>query len=56
MAGQSREAAMLTILLATCETALQAFKAADNPIGVELMADLERMVERTRAELEALAR
>jgi hypothetical protein len=56
MAGQSREAAMLTILLATCETALQAFEAADNPIDVELMADLERMVERTRAELEALAR
>ena len=56
MAGQSKEAAMLTILLATCETALQAFKAADNPVDDELIADLERMVERTRAELEALAR
>jgi hypothetical protein len=56
MAGQSKEVAMLTILLATCETALQAFKAADNPVDAELIADLERMVERTRAELEALAR
>lgn len=46
---------MLTILLATCETALQAFKEADNPVDAELMADLERMVARTRAELEALA-
>jgi hypothetical protein len=56
MAGQSKEAAMLTILLATCETALQAFQAADNSIDAELIADLERVVERTRAELEALAR
>ena len=46
---------MLTILLATCETALQAFRAADNPIDAELLADLERMVTRTRAELETLA-
>ena len=56
MAGQSKEAAMLTILLATCETALQTFKAADNPVDAALIADLETMVERTRAELEALAR
>lgn len=46
---------MLTILLATCETALQAFRAADNPIDTELLADLERMVGRTRTELETLA-
>ena len=45
---------MLTILLATCETTLQAFKAADNPIDVELVQDLERVVERTRRELEAM--
>jgi hypothetical protein len=56
MAGQSREAAMLTILLATCETALQTFRAADDPIDAELLADLERIVERTRAEIETLAR
>lgn len=46
---------MLTILLATCETALQAFTATDNPIDAGLVADLERMVARTRRELEALA-
>lgn len=46
---------MLTILLATCETALQAFAAADNPVDAGLVADLERMVARTRRELEALA-
>jgi hypothetical protein len=56
MPGQSKEAAMLTILLATCETALQAFQAAENPIDSDLLADLKRMVERTRAELETLAR
>ena len=47
---------MLSILLATCETALQAFRAADNPVDAELVADLEKMVARTRKELEALAR
>lgn len=47
---------MLTILLATCETSLQAFRAADNPIDGELVEDLERMVVRTRQELEALVK
>ena len=47
---------MLTILLATCETSLQAFRAAGNAIDSQLVADLERMVERTRRELEALTR
>ena len=56
MPAQSKEAAMLTILLATCETALQAFQAADNPVDSELMADLERIVERTRAKLDTLSR
>jgi hypothetical protein len=51
----SREIAMLTILLATCETALDTFKAADDPIDAELVVDLERVVARTRKELEALA-
>jgi hypothetical protein len=45
---------MLTILLATCETALQAFTAADNPVDAGLVADLERVVVRTRRELEGL--
>lgn len=46
---------MLRILLATCETALDAFRAADNPIDTEFVADLERITERTRQELAALA-
>jgi hypothetical protein len=55
MPSQPREVAMLTILLATCETALQAFRAADNAIDAELVADLEKVVARTRNELDALA-
>ena len=46
---------MLILLLAMCEQALQVFKAADNSIDAQLVLDLERMVERTRRELEALA-
>jgi len=46
---------MLTILLATCGTALQAFAAADNPVDRELVADLEKIALRTRNELEVLA-
>jgi hypothetical protein len=56
MPAQSREVAMLTILLATCETSLQAFRAAGNAVDADLVADLEKMIERTRRELEALAR
>jgi hypothetical protein len=45
---------MLAILQATCETAVQAFQAAANPIDGELVADLEKMVERTRKQIDAL--
>jgi hypothetical protein len=54
MPAQSQEVAMLTILLATCETALQAFRAADNVIDAQLVVDLEKMAARTRDELNAL--
>jgi hypothetical protein len=47
---------MLAILLATCETTLQAFHAADNSVDEEFVQDLERVVERTRQQLEALRR
>ena len=47
---------MLTLLLATCETALKAFSAPDSSIGAELVADLEELAARAREELEALAR
>lgn len=46
---------MLRILYGTSAAALDAFRAADNPLDGELLADLERMVERTRAEIDRLA-
>lgn len=55
MSSQPKATAMLTILLATCETTLQTFRATDNSIYAALVEDLERMIERTRRELEALA-
>jgi hypothetical protein len=42
------------ILLATCERTLEAFEEADESVDPELIADLERVVERTRRELAAL--
>jgi hypothetical protein len=47
--------AMLRILLATCDTALDAFHAADNPVDSEFVEELKRITERTRQELVALA-
>lgn len=55
MTANEQHASMLRILLATCETALDAFRAADNPIDTEFVADLERITQRTRQELAALA-
>lgn len=49
-----QQLAMLKILHGACSTALDAFRAADNPIDDELVAELEKMVERTRLELERL--
>ncbi|HEV3484917.1 MAG TPA: hypothetical protein VG106_05890 [Vicinamibacterales bacterium] len=46
---------MLRILYAASATALDAFRAADNPVDAELVADLERMVERTNGEIQRLA-
>lgn len=46
---------MLRILHATCVTALDAFQAADNPLDREFVADLERIMERSRQEMEVLA-
>jgi hypothetical protein len=46
---------MIRILYAASATALDTFRAADNPVDAELIADLEKMVERTRLEIERLA-
>jgi hypothetical protein len=45
---------MLVILLATCERTLEAFEEADDPVDPDFIADLERVIERTRGELAAL--
>ena len=46
--------AMLRILYGSCITALEAFRAADNPVDDQLVVDLESMVERTKGEIERL--
>jgi hypothetical protein len=46
---------MLRILYAASAAALDAFRAADNPVDGELVEDLEKMIERTRGEIERLA-
>ena len=46
---------MLMILQTTCETTLQAFRAAENALGEEFAADLERIIARTQSEIDALS-
>lgn len=47
--------AMLRILYGACAAALDAFRAADNPVDEQLVIDLEAMVSRTQSEIERLA-
>jgi hypothetical protein len=47
--------AMLRILYGACSAALDAFRAADNPVDEQLVADLETMVARTHGEIERLS-
>jgi hypothetical protein len=49
-----QEIALLTILVACGEKAIEAFQASDNPVDVDFLADLERVIERSRNELVAL--
>jgi len=44
---------MLTILLATCEVTLDTMRREEIQMHPEFVAALERLVERTRTELEA---
>jgi hypothetical protein len=46
---------MLILLLAASEQALETFQAADNPLDREFVTDLERIIERSRRELDAFA-
>jgi hypothetical protein len=49
-----QQRAILTILLATCQRALEAFQAADNVADESFVDDLERIIARTKVELDAL--
>jgi hypothetical protein len=49
-----QQRAVLGLLLATCERALEAFQVAENAIDVTFVEDLERIIARSRRELEAL--
>jgi hypothetical protein len=51
-----RHISTLTILHAVCTTALDAFNAADNLTDRELVADLEKMIERTRLAINAFSK
>jgi hypothetical protein len=46
--------AMLRILYGACAAALDAFRAADNPVDTQLVGDLEKMMTRTQGEIERL--
>ena len=45
---------MLTILLATCEVTLDRARAGEYTLDDELAANLARLIQRARAELDAL--
>lgn len=47
---------MLRILYAASATALETLQATNNPVDTQLVTDLEKMVERTRLELDAFAK
>jgi hypothetical protein len=51
-----RHIATLTILHAVCTAALDAFNAPDNLTDRELVADLEKMIERTRLAMDAFSK
>jgi hypothetical protein len=50
-----QQLAMLHILYGACTAAVNAFRAADNPVDGQLVLDLEGMVVRTRDEIERFA-
>ena len=52
--SDKQEMALLAILIACGEKAIEAFHASDNPVDVNFLTDLERIIERSRNELVAL--
>ena len=51
---ERQEIALLRILIATGEKALEAFEATDNPLDAEFIDDLRRIIARSRDELAVL--
>ena len=49
-----QEMALLAILIACGEKAIEAFQASDNPVDTDFLVDLERVIERSLNELVAL--
>jgi hypothetical protein len=52
--SSEQQLAMLHILYGACSAALNAFRAADNPIDKQLVLDLEAMIARTQDEIDRL--
>jgi hypothetical protein len=46
--------ALLGILIATGEKTIEAFQASANPVDEEFLAELERIIERSRQEFAVL--
>ena len=53
--SNEQQLAMLHILYGACSAALNAFRAAENPVDEELVRDLDAMVVRTQGEIERLS-
>ena len=53
--SSEQQLAMLHILYGACSAALNAFRAADNPVDKQLVLDLESMIARTQGEIDRLA-
>ncbi len=49
-----KEVAVLTILIACGEKAIEAFQASDHSVDADFLSDLERVIARSRNELVAL--
>ena len=56
MPTERQEIALLRILVATGERALEAFRASDNAIDRDFVDELERVINRSHDELAALTR
>jgi hypothetical protein len=56
MRTERQETALLRILIACGEKALEAFDASDNPVDRSFVVELERVVARSRDELAALTK